>query len=367
MNTERVPLMNKFILVVLSLILVCLVLLVVRAYQPAAPFADESLAEEVSSSPTLAPPVATRARRPQGIPEAPSPGTISPPVPPTRFPVPTMPAPPTRSSLPVAMPSRPERGEPRPARAVRAESFSPLPPVAGVVVRRSLVAGHASVLGRVTLTGTPPPEIPIDLGPACGRLNPAPVTIRHYVVGRGGGLANVIVYVKDEGTADFAAPTVASQLLDQVGCLFHPYVMAVQTGEPFDIRNSDPEMHNLHFTPRPGGGNPERSVVQLRGRVNTFALHQPELFLRLKCDVHPWMFAYVNVLPGPFFSLTDKDGAFQIPTGLPPGRYTMVARHQRAGEMTREIVVHGLEPQRLDFQLAVPENFSGRAPVTSIR
>ena len=103
-----------------------------------------------------------------------------------------------------------------------------------------------SVTGSIALAGNPPPEIPIDFGPSCGKFSP-PATTRHYVIGPGGGLANVFVYVEDANPAPVLGP---GPLLDQVGCMYEPYVMGVGVNQQFGIRNSDPEMHNVHATPR---------------------------------------------------------------------------------------------------------------------
>ena len=75
-----------------------------------------------------------------------------------------------------------------------------LPTVA--LVAASLQIGNAGeITGKVSLKGTPKPEIPIDLGPTCGPLNPNKVTTRHYVTSKDGGLANVFVYLKDAKAA----------------------------------------------------------------------------------------------------------------------------------------------------------------------
>src|SRR5215510_7608811 len=84
-------------------------------------------------------------------------------------------------------------------------------------------ASAGDITGKVTLKGTPKPEIPIDLGPMCGPLNPNKdkASTRHYVVGAGGGLANVFVYLKD---AKAATATAEAPTLDQAGCMYEPYV-----------------------------------------------------------------------------------------------------------------------------------------------
>ena len=102
------------------------------------------------------------------------------------------------------------------------------------LVTAVILAGSASfaaageITGKVSLKGTPKPEIPIDLGPSCGPMNPNKVTTRHYVVGSDNGLANVFVYLKD---AKAAPATGDGPVLDQKGCMYDPYVMGVVTGQ----------------------------------------------------------------------------------------------------------------------------------------
>src|SRR5574342_15273 len=123
--------------------------------------------------------------------------------------------------------------------------FLPLFTIATRAGSAQLVSA-GDVSGKVTLKGTPQAEINIDLGPACGKINPKKVTTRHYAVGADGGLANVFVYLKD---AKKAEPKGEATTLDQVGCMYEPYVMGLVAGQQFKIKNSDPEMHNVHATP----------------------------------------------------------------------------------------------------------------------
>jgi hypothetical protein len=177
------------------------------------------------------------------------------------------------------------------------------------------------ITGKVKLKGTPKPEIPIDLGPSCSKHNPNKVTTRHYVVGSDGGLANVFVYLKD---AKAAPATGEGPTLDQIGCMYEPYVMGVVTGQKFKVKNSDPELHNVHATPKI---NKEFNFGQpIKGQVNEKSFDQPEVLVRVKCDVHPWMFSYIGVVDHPYFAVTDKDGNFKI-SGVPDGKYNVVAYH----------------------------------------
>jgi hypothetical protein len=88
--------------------------------------------------------------------------------------------------------------------------------------------------------------------------------------------------------------------------------------------------------------------------VSTQRFDLPEVFVKIKCEVHPWEFAFVAVLDHPFFAVTDTNGCFRLPEGLTPGRYTIEAAHPKAGRVSREIVVEPGVPCVADFTFAVP-------------
>jgi hypothetical protein len=217
------------------------------------------------------------------------------------------------------------------------------------------IVSAGDISGKVTLKGTPKPEVDIPLTPSCGKLNPNKVSTRHYVVGKDGGLANVFVYVKKDGLK--APPAGEAPMLDQVGCMYEPYVMGVVTGQKLKIRNSDAELHNIHATPDPKSGNKEFNFGQpIKGQVNEKGFDNAEVLVRMKCDVHPWMFAYVGVLDHPYFAVTDKDGNFKI-SGLPDGKYTVIAYHLKthlkaSPGVTKEVEVKGSATQ--DFTIDAP-------------
>ena len=197
----------------------------------------------------------------------------------------------------------------------------------------------ADIVGTVTLAGTPPPEKPIDFAanPVCGKLHSGPVTTQFYVVGGQKGLKDVVVMltgISGKSTGASAPPLV----LDQKGCMYVPYIAAVQTGQKIVVRNSDPELHNVHPTPE-ANGNEEKNMAQPPGSPDLeFSFPAAENFVRFKCDVHPWMFAYVTVVDHPYFAVTDKDGKFKI-ANVPPGTYTVQAMHRKAGKASQKITV----------------------------
>ena len=68
----------------------------------------------------------------------------------------------------------------------------------------------------------------------------------------------------------------------------------------------------------------------------------------MRCNLHPWMHSYIAVFDHPFFAVTGKDGAFQLPS-LPPGEYTLEAWHERLGTLTQKITIAPGETKKIDF------------------
>lgn len=203
-----------------------------------------------------------------------------------------------------------------------------------------LGATAGDITGKITLKGTPPAEkeiTPLKNDPNCGKLVSGMPMTTFYAVGENGGLADVVVVLQGID-AKSTGPAAAPLVIDQKGCEYHPYVSAVQTGQKIVVKNSDPVLHNVHATPTVAG-NEEKNLAQMPGGPELdLAFAKPEDFLRFKCDVHPWMFAYVTVVDNPYFAVTGKDGTYKI-TNVPPGKYTLVAKHRKAGEASQEIEV----------------------------
>jgi hypothetical protein len=217
-------------------------------------------------------------------------------------------------------------------------------------------ASAADITGKVTLSGTPPPEIVNDHiknDPICGPLHPEEVTTHFYVVGANNGLGDVVVMldnISGKSTGASAEPLV----LDQKGCLYTPSILAIQTGQKLLVRNSDPVLHNIHVVPGPDSGNTEMNKAQMQGGPDlVFIFDKPERFLKLKCDVHDWMFAWVTVVDHPWFAVTDKDGNFKI-ANVPPGKYSVVALHRKAGSSSKDVEVKDASAE-VDFTLEVPK------------
>jgi plastocyanin len=204
-------------------------------------------------------------------------------------------------------------------------------------------ATAATIVGVVKLDGVAPKAAMIDMSqdPACKGTNTA-----ENVVASGGNLANVFVYVKEGlGSRTFNAPTEVITL-EQSGCKYHPHVMGVMTGQTIKIVNSDPTTHNIHPTPKDNREWNESQPPQAAALEKTFA--REEIMLPVKCNQHPWMRMFVNVVKSPFYAVTGPDGKFEI-KGLPPGDYTIAFVQEKLGEQTAKVTVAAKDTKTVDM------------------
>jgi plastocyanin len=208
-------------------------------------------------------------------------------------------------------------------------------------------ANAGTIEGTVHYDKTPPKRILIDMSqdPACG-LGPANYS-EGYVVNHG-GLANVFIYVKDGLGNKVYAPVSQPVDIDQKNCRYVPHVIGVMAGQPVRFTNSDPTMHNIHITPTvPGNQTVDISQPPNQGQdERTF--HAAELMIPVRCNNHPWMQAFINVAPNPFFSVSDASGRFVI-KGLPAGTYTLVADQEQLGQKIATVTVGAKQTVTQDF------------------
>ncbi len=202
------------------------------------------------------------------------------------------------------------------------------------------MAYAADIIGTITFQGTPPPEVPytpLMENSYCATMYTNTPTTHFYVVGPKGELADVVVSLKGvtgKSTGASAPPV----LLDQRGCLYTPTILAIQTNQKLIVRNSDNCVHNVHCTPTVDG-NPAHNDVQMSAGADlTYAFPEPEMFITFKCDIHPWMFAWVNVFDSPYYAISDQEGKFVI-KNVPLGKYTVEADHRKLGAQTAEVEV----------------------------
>ena len=123
----------------------------------------------------------------------------------------------------------------------------------------------------------------------------------------------------------------------------------MRVGQPLEIVNSDPTLHNIHAMPK---GNSEFNNGQpIQGMKMNHTFDKPEVMVPFKCDVHGWMNAYVGVMSHPYFAVTDEDGKFDLPN-LPAGHLhdRSVAREARRADRQRDDRREGIEGRHLHLQ-----------------
>ena len=204
-----------------------------------------------------------------------------------------------------------------------------------------------TIEGTIHFAGTPPKPIQIDMSqdPACN-FSP-PNTTEGYVV-KDGGMANVFVTVRDGlGDRVYQAP-MQPVTVDQKGCRYAPHVVGVMVGQPVKFINSDPTAHNIDITPNVAGNQPVNLSQGPGGAPIQAVFREPELMMPVRCAVHPWMQAFINVAANPFFAVSDATGHFAI-KGLPPGTYTVVADQENLGQQTATVTVGAKQTVTQDF------------------
>jgi plastocyanin len=200
----------------------------------------------------------------------------------------------------------------------------------------------ASVSGTVKLDGAAPKPAKIDMSQdaACKGTNTA-----ETMVVDGGDLANVFVYVKDGlGDRTFAVPT-AAVAIDQKGCQYHPHVLGAMAGQNIEIKNDDQTTHNIHPTPQANREWNESQPPAAAPLEKSFA--REEIMLPVKCNQHPWMRMYINVVKSPFYAVTGPDGKYEI-KGLPPGDYTIAFVQEKLGEQTQKVTLAAKDSKTVD-------------------
>jgi plastocyanin len=228
--------------------------------------------------------------------------------------------------------------EETPAATPAAESSGAMAPAATPIDPATV----ATINGTVKFDGPAPKGSKIDMSqdPGCKGMNQA-----ENVVVNGGDLANVFVYVKDGlGNRTFDVPK-DPVVLDQQGCQYHPHVLGVMAGQTVQIKNDDPTTHNIHPTPKDNREWNESQPPSSPAIEKNFA--REEIMLPVKCNQHPWMKMYINVVKTPFYAVTGKDGKYEI-KGLPPGDYTIAFVQEKLGEQDQKVTVAAKDTKTVD-------------------
>jgi len=200
-------------------------------------------------------------------------------------------------------------------------------------------ATAGSITGMILLDGAPPKPRTISMAAvqSCNKQHAGnPATTEDVVPGDGGTLQNVVVYLKgDFGAYSFDVPQTPASL-DQGGCQFKPHVVALMAGQPLDVTSTDKTSHNVNAM---GKNNATWNHTQLpNGPSYRQAFGHAEVAIPVKCNIHPWMKAYIAVLDTPYFAVTGQDGAFAL-KNVPPGTYTLKAWQETYGSTEQSVTL----------------------------
>jgi hypothetical protein len=206
--------------------------------------------------------------------------------------------------------------------------------------------GGGTISGHVRLAGPAPanPIIRLRVDPMCGKLNEGKRPVHEFVLrSPDGGLANAFVDL--EGTFPKAPPSGKPATLDQRNCIYTPRVLGARAGEVLRVTNNDPLMHNVHSQSTQNVFNFSQPKA---GMTRDIQLKGPDVVMRITCDVHSWMLAYVGVETHPYYAVSGADGSFQV-AGVPPGRRTVRVWHERYGQLTQMVTVAAGKTTTADF------------------
>src|ERR1700677_1754559 len=212
-------------------------------------------------------------------------------------------------------------------------------------------ATAGSVTGTIHYKGGRPAPKLIDMSeePACVEAHHGKAYDESLVVSKSGGLANAFLYIKGGLEGKTYAIPAEPVTIDQSGCWFRPRVLGIQTGQVLKVINSDPVTHNIHpmaevnreWNHSQGAGDPPIARKFLK----------PEIMIRVKCNIHSWMHAFIGVVSHPYFAVSNEDGSFEI-KNLPPGTYTIAVWQEKLGTQEQQIILlpHGKAEANFTFK-----------------
>ncbi len=211
---------------------------------------------------------------------------------------------------------------------------------------------NATVSGKISFEGTPPPNDKIQMSsdPYCAQHAAQNPTVETVKVSDS-GLENVIVFVSSPLSGmSFSTPSTAIEI-NQENCHYIPHVFTMMTNQPLKVKNSDQTLHNIHAWAEK---NPQFNVGQpVKDMVSETKFATPEVPLPVRCDVHKWMGAFIGVFDHPFHTVSKAAGAFELK--LPPGKYEITAWHEKFGKKTMMVEVTDNDKKQVNFSFAATD------------
>ena len=200
-----------------------------------------------------------------------------------------------------------------------------------------IIYAGGSITGTITFEGKAPKMKPLrlDADPICVVNNEIAPKKEWLILDENKGVKNVLVFVTEGLNIDYSPPE-EPVVIDQKGCIYSPHVVGIMAGQQLDILNNDGTLHNIHALPKV---NKEFNKAQPRSKKKlSVKFEKPEAPFKIKCDVHPWMGAYIGVFDHPCFAVSGDDGTYII-SDLKPGEYVIEAWHEKLGSQTANVTV----------------------------
>jgi plastocyanin len=221
------------------------------------------------------------------------------------------------------------------ALAVKAEAPDAPKVEAFVPIKGASISGQVKVKGDVKKRK----KIKMDADPKCSAMHAEPPLMEDIVVDAEGNVQWAFVYVKKGAEGKKPTDALATAVINQTGCHYEPHVLGIVVGQDLIIKNSDDLLHNIHALPF---SNKEFNFGQpTKGLEEKKQFTTQEVMVKVKCDVHPWMGAWIGVLDHGFFAVTGADGKYAIPGGLADGKYTVEVWHEGYKSVNAEVDVKG--------------------------
>ena len=200
-----------------------------------------------------------------------------------------------------------------------------------------IIYAEGSITGAITFEGKAPKMKPLrlDADPICVANNEIAPKKEWLILDENKGVKNVLVFITEGLNIDYSPPE-EPVVIDQKGCIYSPHVLGIMAGQQLDILNNDGTLHNIHALPKV---NKEFNKAQPRSKKKlSVKFEKPEAPFKVKCDVHPWMGAYIGVFDHPCFAVSGDDGTYII-SDLKPGEYVIEAWHEKLGSQTANVTV----------------------------
>ncbi len=183
-----------------------------------------------------------------------------------------------------------------------------------------------------------------------------------------GGLANAVIFLRTEGTdvaPSYADSAKADVELDNKNCRFEPHVATLRTTQTLVLKNSDPIGHNSKVEPLKNPAiNP---IIPAGEEIKQQFSDEENLPIKVGCNIHPWMGAWIVVRKNPYMAVSDKEGNFEI-KDLPVGKELEFVIWQEKAGYLKEAKIEGVKVDtkgRFKLKIKPGENNLGDIKVSS--